>query len=164
MARRKYAPGSRPSERQSPTATRANVEDAVVLKKALRLRTAGASWEAIAELLNDKPARIRQLCDAALREAWQGDAKHLLELELSRLDALQAAHWQTAVSGKIEDGSIQAARLCLEIGRDRREMLGIKIEHLPPPPPDPSLTRPVFKIEIQRTESAPTQDQPPDKP
>lgn len=147
---RKYPPGSRPSREQSLAATKANVEETLTLKKALKLRLAGASWDGIASVLNEQPRRIRELVDASLREAWQGDATHLLAQECDRLDALQAAYWAKAMAG-----DIAAARLVMDVSRERRDMLGISKVHLPPPPPDPSLTRPVIKIEIQRTETPP---------
>lgn len=85
----------------SPTAPR-RVTAAERRKQAVLMRQAGATYEAIGEKLGISPQAAHKTVDKALtktqRETSEA-ADKVRQLELSRLDAMQAALWLSAVKG-----------------------------------------------------------------
>jgi hypothetical protein len=61
-----------------------------------------------------------KVVNAALRSASAGMATEYRDLELARLDAIQAAHWPEAISG-----SVKAADLVLRVIDRRIRLLGL---------------------------------------
>lgn len=90
-----------------------------------RLHIAGQDWSSIAELTGYADARV---CAQAVKiwlqkaavEQGPDHRKHALDLELARLDALQAAWWSLAL-----DGDVKAAGLVLKILAMRCKILGL---------------------------------------
>lgn len=85
----------------SPTAPR-RVTAAERRKQAVLMRQAGATYEAIGEKLGISPQAAHKTVDKALtktqRETSEA-ADKVRQIELSRLDAMQAALWLSAVKG-----------------------------------------------------------------
>ena len=103
-------------------------------RRAVELRLAGATYAQIAARLDwSGPSGAHQEVARALR-AGESGADQLRELELARLDVLQAAVWPRAVAGRLE-----AVDAVLSIMRRRARLLGLvaprvapqRIERLP---------------------------------
>ncbi len=95
--------------------------------EAARLRLAGKTSAQIAKLLGYKTAAevTKKLADRTGREARLLDGEtrdSLLELELQRLDALQAAVWDQAMEGDTK--AVAEARACV---MSRVKVLGLDL-------------------------------------
>lgn len=87
--------------------------------RAVRLRLGGASYDTIAKDLGlASRASAWKLVQRALRDRVFEEVDQYRELELQRLDALQAAHWGAAVAG-----DVKAALLVLKIIEQRVKLL-----------------------------------------
>lgn len=89
--------------------------------KALELRKAGATYQAIAEQLGYAHAKgahkaVASALKATLREAADG----LRELELVRLDAMLLALWR-----RVQNGDERAIDRALKIAQRRARLLGL---------------------------------------
>ena len=93
-------------------------------RDAHRLRLGGLDWDVIATSTGYADGRIARLAvhahlqKAAIEQAPE-QRKHDLQLELDRLDRLQAAYWDAAL-----DGDVHAAALVLKISAQRSDLLG----------------------------------------
>jgi hypothetical protein len=92
--------------------------------KAVKLREAGFPLDEIAVILGvtvDKTLRdIRHTIDEGRSLVDDGYRAQIIELELRRLDRLQAAQWDTAL-----DGDTRAAETVLKIMDRRYRLLGL---------------------------------------
>jgi hypothetical protein len=93
--------------------------------RAYQARTGGKSWTAIArEEGYSSGHRIRAEVEAWLTEAQalvtQESQARLMNLEVDRLDSLQAAYWPQAMGGHVPSG-----QLVLAVIRARIDLLGI---------------------------------------
>ena len=91
--------------------------------KALELRKAGASLEAIAATLEMEPWEVAESLQRSLAELTQESDEELRRLEIERLDALQRALWPKALQG-----SWQAVDRCLGIMERRARLLKLDRE------------------------------------
>lgn len=91
-----------------------------------QMRLEGADWFSVASTLGFKSAR------SAMKEVMEYvqtfhdvDPKEIamaIPIEVARLDALQAAHWQAALAGDLPSG-----RFVLDIIKLRASMLGVSV-------------------------------------
>lgn len=93
-------------------------------RRAFELRQQGKSWWDISEELGITEAMAMNRVDEAIRSASQlvdeYTRRSFLVMEVSRLDALQDAHWGNAIGG-----NIKAAELILKISAQRAKLLGL---------------------------------------
>ena len=91
--------------------------------RAVELALAGYNYDDIAEQVGyaNRGSAWRAV-QSTLHEKAVESASEYRELELARLDALQAAHWQAALSGE----NLKAAELCLKISTQRTRLLGLE--------------------------------------
>ncbi len=92
------------------------------VEEILNLRVAGLSLSAIGKSLDPpiSPQRTHQIIGEALASRQREGVDALVELELSRLDALQNAVWPKAISG-----DVLAVGACLRISERRSLLLGL---------------------------------------
>lgn len=92
--------------------------------EAIRLRLAGTDWQAIADQLGyaDRGAACKDVTRAleANLLAQRASGDELREMELMRLDSLQAAAWPKAMQG-----DVRAIESCLKILDRRAKYLGL---------------------------------------
>ena len=89
--------------------------------RALALAMSGCTYDEIAAQVGyANRGSAWKVVNAALRSASAGLATEYRDLELARLDALQAAHWPQAMSG-----SVKAADLVLRVIDRRIRLLGL---------------------------------------
>ena len=103
-------------------------------RRAVEMRLAGATYQVIADRLDwSGPSGAHQEVARALR-AGEGPAGQLREVELARLDVLQAAVWPKAVAGHLKSVdrtlSIMARRSRL-LGLDAPRAPAARVERLP---------------------------------
>ena len=108
--------------------------------RAYKLRLRGMSWWDIAEELELPEAQIKARYHEAIRAAGalvsEGSKRQLLDLEISRLDALMEAHWTRATSSwdtSDKEGNsitmpadVRAAEFVLKVIRERVDYLGLQ--------------------------------------
>lgn len=95
-------------------------------RKALELRKAGASLEAIAAALDLEPGVVAASLARSLAGLTQESDEDLRRLEIERLDALQRALWPKALKG--EGASVDR---CLAIMERRARLLKLDRERKP---------------------------------
>jgi hypothetical protein len=89
----------------------------------MELALAGLSYDDIAEQVGyTNRGTAWRAVQHALRERTLQAVDEHREMELARLDALQAAHWEAAVSGS----DLKAAELCLKVSAQRIKLLGLE--------------------------------------
>lgn len=106
----------RKTDQQRITATERRI-------KVLAYRKAGATYRAIADTLAVSLATVHddmQRAYAELNEQQQAEAAEAQALEAARLDDLQRACWQQAMSGNLK--AIETAR---RISESRRKLFGL---------------------------------------
>lgn len=90
----------------------------------LQMRLGGATWDQIADRLEyaSKAAACKDFdrALAATRNTLAENAAQLREIQLLRLDRLQAAFWPRAMSG-----DHHAGKVCLDVHRERVKLLGL---------------------------------------
>jgi DNA-binding CsgD family transcriptional regulator len=91
-------------------------EKTIQARQALALRRRGLSvWE-IAEELQISESSVRSRLDVAKRTAVElldeANRAELLAMEVMRLDAVQAAHWDVALAGDVR--SAQIVLMCID--------------------------------------------------
>ncbi len=90
-------------------------------KRALEMRASGATYQAIADELGYRNrTSAYDAVASGLKDITREPAKHLRDLELERLDAMQAALWESATQG--DPGAIA---VCLKIGERRARLWGL---------------------------------------
>jgi hypothetical protein len=91
--------------------------------KAIELALAGYSYDDIAIEVGyaNRGTAWHVVMDAPRRETTEA-VEHYREVELARLDSLQAAHWRAATSGS----DMKAAELCLRVISQRTKLLGME--------------------------------------
>jgi len=93
-------------------------------RKALEMRRSGRSLWSIAEYLGISERKANTLIADTLKEAADlvdaGHKRSLLAMEVDRLDELQSAVWQDAISG-----DRQAVETALKIIQARAKVLGL---------------------------------------
>jgi hypothetical protein len=113
-------------------------EENRLARRAWELKRAGRSWWEIAETLQIPEARGKALVDKAIAAAADLVSEHekrqLLVMEVERLDALQAAHWDSAtewteVAGidgpQQQPPSVKAGEFILKVSAQRARLLGL---------------------------------------
>lgn len=94
--------------------------------RAYQMRVAGSSWWDIAEALEvtegQAASLLAQKIQAAAQLVDEGAKRHLLALEVERLDRLQEAMWDRALGG-----DTRAADTVLRIITTRAKILGLDI-------------------------------------
>lgn len=101
------------------------LEDATELQQrweAMQLREKGLSYVAIGEALGVGETTARRWIHWAFDQIIEEPARDLRNLELRRLDALQAAHWAKATG---ENPDPKATEIVLKIMQYRGKILGI---------------------------------------
>lgn len=89
--------------------------------EALQLRRAGATYEQIATRLHySGKSAARKSVHTAIGQIVEAPAKHVLLLELERLDAMLLGIW-----AKAKNGDVQAIDRCLRIMERRSSYLGL---------------------------------------
>ena len=91
------------------------------MARALELRQKGASYRAIAEVLDVSPAQAYDDVQDALSEVTREPAETVLEQELDRLDSLFLVSFRQAV----KDGNLKAIQASLNIMERRAKYLGL---------------------------------------
>lgn len=90
---------------------------------AIELRLAGFTFEAIAERLDYKSrAHVATDINRALLQTVAAPAHELRELETRRIDRLQSAYWDAAMSG-----DVRAGQLVLRVMERRARMLNLDV-------------------------------------
>jgi outer membrane PBP1 activator LpoA protein len=92
--------------------------------EAMRLRISGLTYRQIADELNCTVSTAHDLVMTELRQAREEASEtreELRQIELDRLDGLQAAYYSAAL-----EGDAQAAELCLKIAKHRASLVGIE--------------------------------------
>ena len=103
------------------TTSQRRLEAAEKQRSALKLRKAGATFEAIArELGYQGPSGAYRAVMAGLRKTLQEPADELRTLEVERLDALMLGLWTVA-----RKGSLEAIDRILKIMARRAKLLGL---------------------------------------
>lgn len=127
--------GRRPGQGKGQVAASAKrIADFDRQNKALELRRAGMTYEAIAKNLGYRgPTGSRKAILTAMRKAIQEPADDVRQLELARLDRMQAGVWAAAITG--DAASIVAvlkimARRALYLGLDAPVKVDITVEWL----------------------------------
>lgn len=99
--------------------------DSEMALKAYHMRTAGKAWWDIAEELGVSENRAASLVAgkiaAAARLVDEGAKRHMLALEIERLDQLQLALWDRAIGGEL-----RAVDAILRIISTRAKILGLE--------------------------------------
>lgn len=91
--------------------------------RSVELRLAGSEYEDIArEVGYSNRGTAWRAVNKALRERVDGAVDEYRELELARLDALQAACWEKAMAG-----DIASATLVLKVMGQRSRLLGLEL-------------------------------------
>lgn len=134
------------AHRRGPQATSApSVRKAERERQAIALRLGGANYATIAAELGVAESSayryVRGAMDRARKEATEG-AHHIMQLELERLDRLQAAYWPAAIGSAEGEGGAaaapdaKAAEMCLKIMERRIRLMGLERAGLSPAGPD----------------------------
>ena len=78
------------------------------LNESLELRMTGATWQEVADACGwtSRTSAHRAVSKELMRRTAEVDHTGALQLELERLDALQAAHWPAAVGAGRDDGGL----------------------------------------------------------
>jgi hypothetical protein len=99
----------------------------------LVLRRAGVAQADVARLMGVSPSYVCDSLRLALRSVAAEDSREVLELEKQRLDELQNAFYDRALSGEIE-----ALWAVLAIMKSRSKLYGLELipPHAPEPAPD----------------------------
>ena len=97
-------------------------EQALIDTEALRLRSQGMGYREIALAQGVDTSTAHRRVSRALGEIPQTIADEYRALELSRLDALQVAIWETAL-----EGDYKAIRAVLDIMTKRSKLLGLDL-------------------------------------
>ena len=97
-------------------------EQALIDTEALRLRSQGMGYREIALAQGVDTSTAHRRVSRALGEIPQTIADEYRALELSRLDALQVAIWETAL-----EGDYKAIRAVLDIMTKRSKWLGLDL-------------------------------------
>lgn len=93
-------------------------------KTALELRHAGSTYPQIAQAMQCAQSTAHEYVQAALLETIQEPADAVRELELSRLDTMLKALWQTVLGGSPSEKRLAIDR-CLAIQDRRARYLGL---------------------------------------
>ncbi|GAB3487828.1 helix-turn-helix domain-containing protein [Flexivirga lutea] len=97
--------------------------------EAVRLRTQGLAYEEIATRLGyASRGTVYRIVSQAVRADVAEAAEELRQLELARLDALQEALWDAAMSG-----DVKACETVARVIRDRCQLLGLAAGSPPSP-------------------------------
>ena len=89
--------------------------------RALELRAAGYSYAQIAQMLGYRcKAAAWYAVHQAIQSVEREEAKHLLAIELERLDTAQRAIWD-----KVQAGDVSAVRALVSIVQTRARLLGL---------------------------------------
>jgi len=100
--------------------------DAQLALRAYQMRVSGSSWWDIAETLGISEGKAASLLAKRIQAAAdlvdEGAKRHLLALEIERLDRLQEAMWDRALGG-----DTRAADTVLRIITTRAKILGLDI-------------------------------------
>lgn len=105
------------------------VEAAQKRRRALQLRAAGANFDRIAEQIGyDNKGSAYRAVAQELRQLCQEPAEEVRDLELARLDQMQAALWPQAMRGQL--GAIDRV---LKIMERRARYLGLDEQTTAPP-------------------------------
>ena len=134
------------AHRCGPSATSARaLRKAEGERRAIALRLGGANYATIAAdlgvSLSSAYRYVRGAMDRARKEATEG-AHHIMQLELERLDRLQAAYWPAAIGSVEGDATAaaapdtKAAEMCLKIMERRIRLMGLDRAGLSPADPD----------------------------
>lgn len=96
--------------------------------RAYQLNLGGKSWEEIARICgyaNGKTAQVcvRQYITKAAVSMDVVKKEEVLDLEMARLDALQDAYWDAAVSGD----DVKSAEFVLKVMGHRAKLLGLEL-------------------------------------
>ena len=96
--------------------------------RAYQLNLGGKSWDEVARLTgyaNAKTAqvRVRQYITQAAVEMDMARKDEILQLEMARLDVLQDAHWDSAISGD----DVKSAEFVLKVMDRRAKLLGLDL-------------------------------------
>jgi len=118
--------------------------------RALELRAAGYSYAQIAQMLGYRSkagawSAVHRAIDAIERE----DAKHLLAIELERLDTAQRAIWE-----KVQAGDVSAVRALVAIIQTRAKLLGLGSETVKVGLEDDDPLREIFAAIAREIETA----------
>jgi DNA-binding CsgD family transcriptional regulator len=128
------------------------VRAAQLEERCLDLRASGLSFREIARNLNVVPSTAYKAVArglAAANEHNREEAASLRDLEVMRLDQLQAALWTRA----IDDGDHQAIDRVLRIMERRAKLLGLDAptqREIKEIPPDPETARHQRRLLVQR--------------
>ena len=96
--------------------------------EALRMALQGLSFDVIAQELGyANRGAAWKAAQACLERQTSASVDELRDLELARLDTLQAAYWTQATDG----GSIRATELILKISGQRIKLLGMEAPNRP---------------------------------
>ena len=102
-------------------------EDVELARKALKLRRAGFDLFTIAQRLHVSESRIaratRDALDATSLLVSMAERRDLLNLEVARLDELQAALWDQAM-----DGDVRSAEAIHKFIQTRARLLGLDVD------------------------------------
>ena len=109
-------------------------EQALIDTEALRLRSQGMGYREIALAQGVDTSTAHRRVSRALGEIPQTIADEYRALELSRLDALQVAIWETAL-----EGDYKAIRAVLDIMTKRSKLLGLDLVRTSTEPMDYTL-------------------------
>lgn len=99
--------------------------------KAFELKKAGATYRAIGSQLGISHEMARQYVFDALKElkALEHEtAEDYRQMELERLDRLQAAHWQKAIGTQQIAPSESSGKIILKVIETRAKLLGLFVE------------------------------------
>ncbi len=96
------------------------VERAEQAAVAIKMRTAGMSYDAIAQVLHVAKATAWRLATKALKELPAEDVETLRQVEGARLEAIWAAFYPKAM-----DGDVDAAGVLIRVSNGRRRLFGL---------------------------------------
>jgi len=118
--------------------------------RALELRAAGYSYAQIAQMLGYRSkAGAWDAVHRAIRATEREDAKHLLAIELERLDTAQRAIWD-----KVQAGDVSAVRVLVSIIQTRAKLLGLGSETVKVGLEDDDPLREIFAAIAREIETA----------
>jgi len=118
--------------------------------RALELRAAGYSYAQIAQMLGYRSkAGAWDAVHRAIASREREDAKHLLAIELERLDTAQRAIWE-----KVLAGDVPAVRAVVSIIQTRAKLLGLGSETVKVGLEDDDPLREIFAAIAREIETA----------
>jgi DNA-binding transcriptional MerR regulator len=118
--------------------------------RALELRAAGYSYTQIAQMLGYRnKSSAWDAVHRAIRTLEREEAKHLLAIELERLDTAQRAIWD-----KVQAGDVSAVRALVSIIQTRAKLLGLGSETVKVGLEDDDPLREIFAAIAREIETA----------